>query len=121
MIDAGLYLHHKSGNKYRVLFVGTWYDGMHKIGEPFVPDTDGLVSINGDAKVFPHAEGDSGLFTARWSGNSTHVVHEEPVVIYVALYGDGRVAARPLKEFVERVTLDGFRSTDVPRFERIGD
>lgn len=61
------------------------------------------------------------LLTARWSGNDGSVGHGMQIVIYVALYDDGRVAARPLNEFEERVTVDGFRSTDVPRFERIGE
>lgn len=124
MIEPGVYEHYKSTpaapKRYRVLFVARWYDGNYNIGEPFTPGIDGPVSIcmAGGLKVFPHSNGDSGFLEARWSGNSTSVVHEEPVVIYVALYDDGRVAARTLREFEERVDLMGGAS--VRRFERIG-
>ena len=122
MVTAGLYKHYK-GNVYRVLFVAKWvWDGR-------VPAADADVLVI--ARPEPCVQLKSGgglygkpLFTAKWSSNTYAVGEGLPIVIYVALYGDGRVAARRLDEFEERVDApcaDGGPSHRVSRFERIGE
>lgn len=121
MIETGLYQHYKNKKFYRMLFVAPWW------GAPGVVAENALVHIASHfhgAQVSPEPI-EHPLMLALWSGNvGVRVVSSEPIVIYVALYDDGRVSARPLKEFEERVddkagTLTVVRR--VPRFERIGD
>lgn len=52
------------------------------------------------------------LFTA------THTESEEELVIYKALYGEGKVWARPVSMWLETVERDG---KIIRRFEFIGD
>jgi hypothetical protein len=115
MVTPGLYRHYK-GPLYRVLFVAEWVRC-----ETLVPDKLCHVSIvDGWLGVICMPNFGTELMTALWSGNDTHAAQpEEHVVIYVALYDTGRVAARPLDEFEERVDVMGGGS--VLRFERIGD
>ena len=122
VVRAGLYRHYK-GNAYRVLFVAKWvWDGRS-------PTADAeLLVIARPEPCVQLKSGSSGLygkplFTARWSSNTNDVGEGLPIVIYVALYGDGRVAARRLDEFEERVDAPSCADTDrrAPRFERIGD
>ena len=121
MITAGLYKHYK-GQTYRVLFVAKWvWDGRSPAA-----DADVLVI----ARPEPCAQLKSGgglygkpLFNAKWSGNTSEVGEGSPIVIYVALYGEGRVAARRLDEFEEVVDAPSCSDANrrVARFERIGE
>jgi hypothetical protein len=126
MVTGGLYKH-KSGNLYRVLFVAEWvWDGRSPIA-----DAELLVIARPAPAVQLRAGGGlygKLLFTAKWSSNTNEVFEGQAIVIYIALYGEGRVAARRLKEFEEAVETAaeaaGPGSTQfetVPRFERIGD
>lgn len=127
MIKPGLYKHYKNQKLYRVLFTAGW-DGQppNENEETYVVcdrDNETLCFVHrrGQKKGGPYAM----LFYARWSGNDSKVAPREQIVIYVALYNEGRVAARPLKEFEERVDVpcadNPHETHDVPRFERIGD
>lgn len=49
---------------------------------------------------------------------ATHTETLEELVIYKALYGDGKIWARPVTMWEETVTKDG---KEVPRFEYIGE
>jgi hypothetical protein len=132
MVTAGLYRHYKNQKLYRVLFAAEWdvrdfpdEDAVLAVYVEAHDDKSVSVRVRPREKGNPGFYGSAGLFDARWSGNSTTVYIGEPIVIYVALYGDGRVAARPLREFEERVNVpcSEFRGQrhDVARFERIGD
>lgn len=99
-VEPGTYEHYKGG-KYRVLFTAPWWGTR----EPLKPDTliyvrphtTGAVVGNVDTRM-PF------LMYARWSGNGDYRPEvDEPIVIYVALYGEGRVAARTLWEFTQVV------------------
>lgn len=110
MIEPGLYKHYK-GKLYRVLFVAPWWSGQDQLK----PNDPLDVVVRDDAVGVQFLDDNNVVFTARWSGNDfARLDRGEPIVIYVALYDDGRVAARLLNEFEEIV--DG-----VPRFERIGE
>lgn len=118
MASPGLYRHYK-GNIYRVLFEATWADSP--------PATDAIVTVGANymghiVACVPERSAFEGLILeARWSGNTTDVVHTEPLVVYVALYGIGRVSVRPEKEFDEGVPkLYGGPGTQ-PRFVRVCD
>ena len=118
-LRPGVYRHYK-GNLYRVLFAPPWWGTRVKplkaddvVHVAAYDDTIGLLDQSA-----PHV-----FMTALWSGNgATLLDNNEPIVIYVALYDNGRVAARTLAEFAEFGTFDGgsfgFQSW---RFERIGD
>lgn len=115
MTTPGLYLHYK-GNVYRVLFVAEWWSVLREV-----------LQLDQPVYVTPNNYGvglltsaTSGTFmTAKWSGNDGVARLEERVVIYVALYGDGRVAARTEREFEEYIGEHDLNA--VCRFERIGD
>jgi hypothetical protein len=114
MVTPGLYRHYK-GPLYRVLFVAECR-GIDKLEADEVlrvGDADGQYTEIVKEQLWHRELNFSHLLDARWSGNTTRVA-AGPVVIYVALYDTGRVAARPLDEFEEHI--DG-----VPRFERIDD
>ena len=123
MIEPGLYRHYK-GKLYRVLFVAPWWSGQDQLKADDVLD---VVVRDGDVGVQWLDGSNNTIFEARWSGNDfIRLDVDEPIVIYVALYDEGRVAARPLKEFEERVSAPCFANVpgethDVRRFERIGD
>lgn len=64
------------------------------------------------------------VMRARWSTNTNDVLPGNAVVIYVSLYGEGRVSARTLVEFEEHVDAPcaiGGPSHRVARFKRIGE
>jgi hypothetical protein len=125
VVTAGLYRHYKGRDyrphDYRVLLVAEWvWDGR-------TPTTDCELLVI--ARPAPAVQLRAGgglygrpLFTARWSSNTNDVFEGQAIVIYVALYGEGRVAARRLKEFEEEVDVGapelGLRGA---RFERIGE
>ena len=101
MIDPGLYRHYKNHKLYRVLFTAEW-------AVRYFPGEDALLHVyvaNDRFRVAPAPTviPPGALFSARWSGNSTTAYIGEPIVIYVALYDDGRVAARPLAEFTTEI------------------
>jgi hypothetical protein len=117
---TGLYKHW-TGNHYRVLFEAEWLDGSD-------PQPDQLLGVHAmvlhsfSEPVFrvwpyPHTARHKHSLLARWSGN-TPCTWNEPCVVYIALYGDGRVSVRSVKEFTEIVNIDG---KSVPRFVRVGD
>ncbi|REJ97102.1 MAG: DUF1653 domain-containing protein [Planctomycetota bacterium] len=54
----------------------------------------------------------------RVEGVATHVDTAEEYVIYIPLYGSPSRMARPLVDFLEKVSVNG---KDVPRFEFVGD
>lgn len=127
-VKPGLYRHYK-GNSYRVLFVAIWSDNEF---ETPAPDSDVYVYPGSDVGHFKRskismfaatrsAEQEFAIIVAKWSGNPDGPVnkYDQPIVIYVALYGDGRVSARTVEEFEEQVQqpLDTFTR---PRFEWIG-
>ncbi len=119
MVTPGLYKHYK-GNSYRVLFCAVWRERV-------TPADDVEVVLGCDStgrELYACAVGSSGqvpaadLLLARWSGN-THIEYAETVVVYVALYGIGRVSVRPVREFEGQVPrLDGGPGTE-PRFIRV--
>ena len=123
MVTAGLFRHYKKSDLYRVLFVAKWiWDGRSPTA-----DADVLVIARPEPCV-QLKSGSSGLygkplFTAKWSSNTNDVGEGFAIVIYVALYGEGRVAARRLDEFEEVVDAPSCSDANrrVPRFERIGD
>lgn len=121
MVTSGLY-RHKTGRNYRVLFVAPWFRRPPEGPDApvYVSVVAGCVWLTADempiSAVVLAGEKIGPLIVARWSGNDTNVEDETPVVIYVALYGDGRVAARPLAEFEDSV-----KETGGLRFERIGE
>ena len=51
-------------------------------------------------------------------GVARHTEMEEDVVVYRALYGEGKLWVRPVSMWCETVTRDGETK---PRFEYIGD
>lgn len=121
MVTPGLYRHYKD-RLYRVLFVAEWagrslpsVDAVLPIGMREVYDAPVELTVG-----YPL---DTKLFDARWSGNTCDVTLDERIVIYVALYGEGRVAARAEKEFEEEVDSGGAPELGMrsPRFERIGE
>jgi hypothetical protein len=128
MIESGLFRHYK-GNLYRVLFIAPWWSGQDQLK---ADDRLDVVAYDDSVGVRWHDTSNSTIFEARWSGNDfIRLDVDDPIVIYVALYDDGRVAARPLKEFEESVDVPcpapqahntPFAGVDrVPRFERIGE
>lgn len=116
MIEPGLYRHYKSTDAapklYRVLFVAPWWS-VHR--ETLLPDQPLHVVHNEYSNGLLTSVTSTAFMTALWSGNSSTVRLDERVVIYVALYGEGRVAARTEKEFAEHV------APHERRFERIAD
>lgn len=124
MITPGLYQHYRNREHYRVLCVVRAYSGFKGL----VASQPLQIHVAAPAAkrdgIFIDAGSPNAFMTAQWSGNGGDLAWEEPVVIYVALYDDGRISARPLKEFEEDVTTpcaDSGPSHRVPRFERIGD
>lgn len=117
MVTPGLYVHSKSNKRYRVLFAADWLDSP-----PTNPDVLCKIVLGGTSclvigpELF-REEKFNILFTARWSGNKPCKVND-PCIVYVALYDDGRVSVRSVEEFEEVVQLNG---KDVPRFVRAED
>jgi hypothetical protein len=114
-ISPGLYKHYK-GNLYRVLLVACW-------SSQEAPKPDGVVSVwvsqdSCEVLVSKSAGWLDGVFDARWSGNDADVSSNEGVVVYVGIYGEGRVSARTEKEFDQVVLVPG--GSDVRRFTRVG-
>lgn len=125
VIEPGLFCHYKSTEAapklYRVLFVAYWRGpepAMDGVVHVVVGGLRHDASLSVEVHCTAEEDGDFPLFDARWSGNNTDV-NIEPVVIYVALYDDGRVAARPLKEFEELLPQTDYDKAE-PRFKRIG-
>ena len=117
-IEPGLYVHSKSNKHYRVLFLAQWLDGRDP--EPDVPlgvhvlDSDGVALwVWRQASSSQHKP----FMLAKWSGNKP-CAWRDSLVIYVALYDEGRVSVRTVAEFEEIVQING---KDVPRFVRVGD
>jgi len=118
VIEPGLYKHYKNQKLYRVLFVAEW--NGQDAAPLLVPDEPIEVHASEDHGVYAcRLSNDKELLTAKWSGNTGVLHNNEPVVIYVALYDDGRVAARSLQEFEERVDMMGGGS--LPRFARVDE
>lgn len=127
MTSPGVYKHYKAGRLYRVLFVATWAHSEEWI----VSDADLLTFVSGPAIFVQRAPETTGgyfrgtpLVGVKWSGNDGHLHAHNRLVVYVGLYGQGRVSARTLKEFEENVDVpcaDGVVDKHTaPRFERIG-
>lgn len=118
-IKSGLYRHYK-GKLYRVLFTAAWF-GTRESLKPNTPISIYVQPRLGAVVVSDVTHGND-VFKAFWSGNGEYRAEsDEAIVVYVALYDNGRVSARTVWEFEERVAVDGFSSSDVARFERIGD
>lgn len=128
MVTPGLYRHYKSTEAapklYRVLFVVPWWSH----GAILKPDTPLYVAAYDDGigiRTSPSG-GSEPFLKALWSGNGDLCPGlDEYVVVYVALYGDGRVSVRTVKEF-EALVPNGdnahlYQKSLVSRFERIGD
>ncbi len=119
---TGLYKHSKTGNHYRVLFAAQWW--WLSPCENGTPDQEVGVYVlsNGRIGLWPVSQEygqQHAILVARWSGNKPLAEDDDRrCVVYVALYGDGRVSVRSVKEFTEIVSVDG---KDVPRFVRVGD
>ena len=125
-VPPGLYRHNKTGNHYRVLFEGEWLAGD-------LPRPDDAISVGmvdglwiGVHKNHRMTSGTfTELLTALWSGNTSIVVPDEHVIIYVSVDGGkGRVSARTAAEFIGLVDNKAGTLTAVsrvPRFERVGD
>jgi len=106
-----------------VLFVAFWTHYEH-------PQSDDRIVLCARERslgldLLPESVAPQGpKLTVLWSGNETADAGDA-CVIYVALYGDGRVSARTLDEFEQHVDApcaDASEHTHrVPRFERIGD
>jgi len=124
-VKPGLYRHYK-GNSYRVLFVATWKGASPKENASCPVWTAPESVVNGQfvRALAPRIgllspNNTEGVLVAKWSGNDNEIKPDERIVIYVALYGDGRVSARTVKEFEEQVQQpdDTFMR---PRFEWAG-
>lgn len=131
-VKLGLYRHYKSTDAepklYRVLFTAIWSDDENP--RP-TPDARVYLFPGSDVGHFKrvkiplfastrNTESDFAAMVAMWSGNTGGGLElGELVVIYVALYGDGRVSARTVEEFEEQVQQpnDTFMR---PRFEWVG-
>lgn len=115
VVKPGVYKH--KGNLYRVLFDARWRSALP-------PTENGDVLVGCETDGWPEAfagaaHSDSAFLTVKWSGNNTSVEHLDTVVIYVALYGDGRVSARTVTEFEEMVQQPVHGNMQ-PRFEWVG-
>ena len=62
--------------------------------------------------IYRHYKGNNYLVL----GVATHSETREQLVVYRALYGDYALIVRPLAQFVESVTVDGYTG---PRFNLI--
>lgn len=121
---SGLYRHYKNGQLYRFLFV------CHMSLSATPRDDEPLKVFSQDDFLFLGKPGECStcLFEARWSGNPRVVLtgpsDEDygsrlfPIAIYVAIYDNGRIAARPLAEFEEQVEHAGKK---VPRFAKVAE
>jgi hypothetical protein len=116
MVEPGVYRHYKD-NLYRVLFTATWADY-----ERPEPDDDVLIYWDG-AKLGAacnHRKPSWPIMTVRWSGNPCEPPDEacvsagDAVVIYVGLYGMGRLSARTEIEFTQKLDLG------IERFRPVG-
>lgn len=133
MVTPGLYKHIK-GKNYRVLFTADWLSKSapepDEILQAFIVSNRIFVSDMRDIEGREHFGEALVLNGVRWSGNTGDVDDDlnNRVVIYVALYGDGRVAARPEKEFEEIVDAPNRAPFEDPsdqcrqaRFTRLAD
>ena len=114
MIEPGAYKHYKGG-PYRVLFVVPWWSRDVKLDQ-----NDPVYCVPYDHRIGArlNPRGSDTFLIALWSGNDSVVLPiDTPIVIYVALYADGRICARTVAEFEERVQSG---ATTRPRCERIG-
>lgn len=119
MVKPGVYRHYKStptGLKlYRVLFSAIYVtrDSPKPNEALMVFSARGGVWIT-LAKDYQQIGAQSPLFTVYWSGNEgADVSYDTPIVVYVAIYGEGRIAARTVEEFKELVRVEPY----VKRFE----
>jgi len=129
-VSPGLYKHYK-GNLYRVLFLAGYSESD---SAPLKPD-DGLVvwhSISsGEVLVSKRVDWmvktNVGFLNIKWSGNEgVSPAKGESIIVYVGLYGEGRVSARTEKEFAEMVSVlcdlpKCAVEHERPRFERVGE
>lgn len=121
----GLHLHYKNKKYYRALVVTRYC-----AADVLLPDESVVVFIDRFFEkrhsyalprlVFNLAP-ERTIVTAKSSSNDPiRVVNGETIelVVYVALYDDGRVSVRPKSEFMEIITLED--GSLVPRFARVG-
>lgn len=123
-VAPGLYKHWK-GNLYRVLFlvryaghdIGNDDDVVVYVDDSYVDPIEGIHLL-----CCPKADVDHTrvlpIVAAKNSTDARAVKDDDILVVYVALYGNGRVAVREAGEFV---MLAKSETLKVPRFERIGD
>jgi len=121
MVEPGLFRHYK-GNFYRVLFLA-----RHDAGRVLEPDEEVLVfavqeegllyfspakELEAQAKTVGGAVCDLEILRAK---NSTDgkPAPGSTYVVYVCLYGDGRISVRELSEF------ESFAVSGEPRFKRV--
>lgn len=117
IVEPGLYRHYK-GNLYRVLFVVPWWGSRRPVSADAVIHVKSFDDLPG---AVDHADA-MAFMTALWSGNgSTRLEVDEPIVVYIALYGEGRIAARVGWEFTQDVEVSSPAGpVRKPRFERVG-
>lgn len=114
-VKPGVYKHYK-GNSYRVLFVAPWWSAQDQLK---ADDQLSVVAYNSRIGIKWHTNV-APVLDVLWSGNDfTRLDLDDQIVIYVALYGDGRVSARTVEEFEEQVQQPG-DTFKRPRFEWVG-
>lgn len=126
-MDYGTFRHYKNGKNYRPLFLATWQishgsdltkkekrDAARGItGGKLLNNDEVFVAIHGSisgphlgASLSPHWNSSYDVVKALWSGNAEPQFGDK-VIIYVAAYGEGRIAVRLLSEFEDEIEWEG--------------
>lgn len=117
-MDYGTFRHYKNGKNYRPLFLATWQmshgSDLAKLKDSKLSNNDEIfVAIHGSisgphlgASLSPHWNSDYDVVKALWSGNAEPKFGDK-VIVYVAIYDEGRIAVRLLSEFEDEIEWEG--------------
>lgn len=102
VVPAGLYRHYKGG-MYRVLFTA-----RSVFSRPLQPNEEAVVYVDNSRVILVGLKSDvevrgGVLFLAKNSTDGELRLHTN-MVVYVALYGDGRISVRDAEEFCAEVS-----------------